>query len=35
MGINPDELALNQLRVDASKILEILDRTQKVAPLQK
>ena len=35
MGINPDELALNQLRVDASKILEILDRAQKVAPLQK
>jgi len=35
MGINPDELALNQLRVDASKILEILDRAQKVVPLQK
>jgi heterodisulfide reductase subunit B len=35
MGISPDELALNQLRVDASKVLEILGHAQKVAPLQK
>jgi len=35
MGISPDELALNQLRVDASKVLEILSHAQKVAPLQK
>ena len=35
MSISPDELALDQLRVDASKVLEILGLAQKVTPLQK
>jgi heterodisulfide reductase subunit B len=35
MGISPDELALDQLRVDTSKVLEVLSLTQKATPLQK
>lgn len=35
MGISPDELALDQLRVKASKVLEVLSLTQKATPLQK